>query len=114
MALWGLAFKAGTDDVAASPALKIARLLVEAGAEVRAYDPRARADLDGVVQVGSALAALEGADALLIATEWPEFADIDPGDVAAVMDGRVVVDARNVMDKAAALAAGLEYRGMGR
>jgi len=112
--LLGLAFKADTDDTSESPAVKLAVQLVEAGAEVRAYDPVAGIAMDGVDLVGSAAEAVEGADGLLIATEWPEFADLDPVAVAAAMRGSVVVDARNIMDKQAALAAGLAYRGMGR
>jgi len=114
VALLGLAFKADTDDISESPAVRLAVELVEAGAEVRAYDPEAEVVMAGVEQVGSAAEALDGADGLLIATEWPEFADLDPGAVAAAMRGSVVVDARNIMDKQAALAAGLDYRGMGR
>jgi len=114
IALLGLAFKADTDDLAESPAIRLAEALLGAGASVTAYDPAARAEMEAVVQVGSALEALEGADAVLIATEWPEFASLDLEQVAAAMDGNVVVDARNMLDREAARAAGLDYRGMGR
>ncbi len=114
IALLGLAYKADTDDTSGSPAIKLAAALVEAGAEVRAYDPVAAVALEGVEQVASISKALEGADLLLIATEWPEFAGIDPAAVSVAMRGNVVVDARNMMDKQKALAAGLDYRGMGR
>ncbi|MFH2073162.1 MAG: nucleotide sugar dehydrogenase [Actinomycetota bacterium] len=112
--LLGLAFKADTDDTAESPALLLAEALIAAGASVTAYDPAASCGLAGVVQVGSALEALREADAALIATEWPEFGSLDPAAMAAVMAGTVVVDARNMIDRAAAVAAGLDYRGMGR
>jgi UDPglucose 6-dehydrogenase len=114
VALLGLAFKADTDDLAGSPAVRLAELLVAAGAAVTAYDPAARPDLPGVTLADTVAGALGGADAVLIATEWPEFAGLDPAELAAAMDGDVVVDARNMMDKAAALAAGLDYRGIGR
>ena len=114
IALLGLAYKADTDDLAESPAIRLADALVGAGASVTAYDPAARAEMEAVVQVGSALEALQGADAVLIATEWPEFASLDLERVAAAMDGKVVVDARNMLDREASLSAGLDYRGMGR
>jgi len=114
IALLGLAFKADTDDTSESPAIKLAAALVEAGAEVAAYDPAARVAMEGVDQVESISDALDGADGLLIATEWQEFSDLDPAVVAVAMRGNVVVDARNMMDKQKALAAGLDYRGMGR
>jgi UDPglucose 6-dehydrogenase len=112
--LLGLAFKAGTDDTRNSPAVALALRLVEAGARVQAFDPAARADLEGVAVVSDAIAAARGADVLVVATEWPEFARIDPSVLAAAMRGRVVVDARNLLDREAVIAAGLEYRGLGR
>lgn len=114
IALLGLAYKAGTDDTSGSPAIRLAAALLEAGAEVRAYDPVAAVAMEGVEQVASISEALEGADVLLIATEWPEFAGLDPAAVSVAMRGNLVVDARNMMDKQKALAAGLDYRGMGR
>jgi UDPglucose 6-dehydrogenase len=87
---------------------------VAAGARVRAYDPAARPELAGVELVDGAVAAAEGADVVLVATEWEEFAAVDPAALAAVMRGRVVVDARNLLDREAVAAAGLEYRGLGR
>jgi UDPglucose 6-dehydrogenase len=112
--LWGLAFKAGTDDTRNSPAVALALRLVEAGARVQAFDPAARADLEGVAVASDAIAAARGADVLVVATEWPEFARINPSLLAAAMRGRVVVDARNLLDREAVIAAGLEYRGLGR
>jgi UDPglucose 6-dehydrogenase len=110
--LWGVAFKAGTDDVRESPALRIARLLVEDGAEVVGYDPEATTS-EFAMAVGP-IEAAEGADVLLVATEWPEFGTIDMTRVAAVMKGHRVVDARNLLDSAAVRAAGLDYWGLGR
>lgn len=112
--LLGLAFKGGTADTRSSPAVALAVRLAAAGARVQAFDPAARVDLPGVEVVPDAVAAASGADVLLVATEWPEFAALDPAALAAVMRGRVVVDARNLLDREAVAAAGLEYRGLGR
>jgi UDPglucose 6-dehydrogenase len=88
--------------------------LVAAGARVAAYDPEAEVDISGMEQVDTVAAALQGADAVLVATEWPEFAALEPAGMAELMRGRVIVDARNVIDKEAAAAAGFDYRGVGR
>ena len=112
VAMWGIAFKAGTDDTRESPALRIAALLQQEGAEVVAYDPEARTDQ--VTLAGSPLEAVKGADVLLVATEWPEFAEVDLVDVAGAMKGHRVVDARNLLDPAAVRRAGMDYWGLGR
>ena len=111
--LWGLAFKAGTDDVRESPAADLARRLTSAGAAVRAYDPRASLSVPGMDLVSDPLAAADGADVLLVATEWPEFRQVDPVAVKEVMRGSVVVDARNLLDAEEVTAAGLSHRGVG-
>ena len=111
--LWGLAFKAGTDDVRESPAADLARRLTAAGAAVRAYDPRAVLSMPGMEMVPDPLAAADGADVLLVATEWRQFLRVDPVEVKEAMRGSVVVDARNLLDAAAVRAAGLSYRGVG-
>ena len=110
--LWGVAFKAGTDDVRESPALRIARLLIEDGAEVVGYDPEATTT--EFAMADDPIAAAEGADVLLVATEWPEFGTLDMNRVASAMKGHRVVDARNLLDSAAVRAAGLDYWGLGR
>lgn len=110
--LWGVAFKAGTDDVRESPALRIARLLIEDGAEVVGYDPEATTT--EFAMADDPIAAAEGADVLLVATEWPEFGTLDMKRVASAMKGHRVVDARNLLDSAAVRAAGLDYWGLGR
>jgi UDPglucose 6-dehydrogenase len=112
IAMWGVAFKAGTDDVRESPALRVARLLQTEGAEVVAYDPEARTD--EVTMRATPVEAVRDADVLLDATEWPEFAEVDMTAVAAAMKGYRVVDARNLLDPAAVRAAGLDYWGLGR
>lgn len=112
VAMWGVAFKAGTDDVRESPALRIARLLLADGAEVVAYDPEANSS--ELELAPDPIAAVTGADVLLVATEWTEFASVDMRRVAAAMKGYRVVDARNLLDPAAVRAAGLDYWGLGR
>lgn len=112
VAMWGVAFKAGTDDVRESPALKVAALLQDEGAEVVAYDPEAVSDQ--VAMAGSAIDATSGADVLLVATEWPEFALVDMFQVGDLMKGDQVVDARNLLDPQKVRAAGLGYLGLGR
>lgn len=112
IAMWGVAFKAGTDDVRESPALRIARLLQKDGAEVVAYDPEASSD--ELIMAPDPIAAVTDADVLLVATEWPEFSTVDMKAVAAAMKGHRVVDARNLLDAATVRAAGLDYWGLGR
>lgn len=112
IAMWGVAFKAGTDDTRESPALRIARILQADGAEVVAYDPEAQSD--ELTMAPDPIAAVTDADVLLVATEWPEFATVDMNEVAAAMKGHRVVDARNLLDSASVRAAGLDYWGLGR
>ena len=118
IALLGLAFKANTDDVRESPALSLARYLREAGATVVGTDPRAigkaRAADPDLLTEGSVAAAVAGADAVLVATEWREFADLDWADLAARMDGDLVYDTRDVVPGDAVRAAGLRYASLGR
>lgn len=112
VAMWGVAFKAGTDDVRESPALRIAELLKEEGAEVVAYDPEATTGQ--VTMAADPIEATRDADVLFIATEWPVFLTIDMTEVARVMKGYRVVDSRNLLDPTAVRAAGLDYWGLGR
>lgn len=116
--LLGLAFKANTDDVRESPALAIAATLRAAGAAVLGHDPRAagRARLaDPELDVAAtAVEAADGADAIVVATEWPEYGQLDWTVVSAVMRGTVVYDTRAVVDVEAARAAGLQVIRLGR
>jgi UDPglucose 6-dehydrogenase len=116
IALLGLAFKPGTDDMREAPSLVLAGRLLAEGAHVRAWDPVADGSryLEGVEIAPTALAALEGADAAVVVTEWPEIAELDWGEVAKRMARPVVVDGRNLLDPAAMRAAGFEYEGIGR
>jgi UDPglucose 6-dehydrogenase len=110
--MWGVAFKAGTDDVRESPAVRIASLIQADGAEVVAYDPEASTDL--LTMAADPIAAATDADVLLVATEWPEFKTVDLASVAEVMRGHRIVDARNLLDPKAVRAVGLDYWGLGR
>lgn len=114
VALWGLAFKAGTDDLRESPAVRLARDLLAEGATVRAYDPKVRQNIEGVEQLDDPLTAVKEADLLLIATEWPDFQTVDLREVAAAMRNLAVVDARNLLDPDAVRRLGFRYTGVGR
>jgi UDPglucose 6-dehydrogenase len=116
VALLGIAFKPNTDDVREASSLVLASRLLAEGAEVVAYDPVASnaALPDGVQVAASALDALDDADAAVIVTEWNEFrALIDP-DARVRMRRPLLVDGRNLLDAAAAVAAGFEYEAIGR
>jgi UDPglucose 6-dehydrogenase len=120
IALLGLAFKPNTDDLRDAPSLQIAEKLIRLGARVRVYDPVAmdacreqNADLR-VHYCSSVAQAAEQADALLLVTEWPEFAKLDLADLAARMKTPVLVDGRNLFNPEAARAAGFDYAGVGR
>jgi len=106
--VWGLTFKAGTDDLRDSPALAVVDRLVAAGARVVAHDPMVEVSLrNGVEVVETPLAAASGARVLVVLTEWPEFATVDPATVAEVMAASNVVDARGVLDVGRYGAVGL-------
>jgi len=119
-ALWGLAFKPDTDDLREAPSLVIARDLLDHGASLAAYDPvamdEARALLHDpqVAYADSPMAAAEGADALLVATEWKEFRSPDFARLRRTMRQPVVFDGRNIFSPEIAREAGLEYHGIGR
>lgn len=116
IAVWGLAFKAGTDDVRDSIAMRIVEDLASRGATVRAFDPSVNAAVlpPGASFAPNALAAADNADALLILTEWPEFAGIPPAAIANALGDGVVIDGRNLLDAERISSAGLRYRGLGR
>jgi UDPglucose 6-dehydrogenase len=116
--LLGLAFKPNTDDLRDAPSLDIARVLVAAGAHVRAYDPAAmdgaRVKLPDVEYAHDAYAVAAGADALVVVTEWNEFRQLDMARVKASMRRPVIVDGRNIYDPVAMRGLGFTYRGIGR
>jgi UDPglucose 6-dehydrogenase len=118
IALLGLAFKPNTDDMREASSLVLSARLQGEGAEVRAYDPiaeeRAAELLPAVELADSAEAALAGADAAVLVTEWPEFAELDWTALAREMNTAVLVDGRNFLDSATLRAAGFTYEGIGR
>jgi UDPglucose 6-dehydrogenase len=118
IALLGVAFKPNTDDIREATSLVLSGRLAGEGAHVRVYDPVAAAKADGLLagaQVAeSALDAVEGADAVVLVTEWPEFAELDWDEVKRRMRSPVVIDGRNFLDREALLAAGFTYEGIGR
>jgi len=116
--LLGLSFKANTDDLRGSPALTVARRLLDAGHTVVAYDPAvppeaARAAVPGVEIARQVEGVFDGADAIVIATEWPLFRDLDWALLRGAMRGRLLFDGRNLLDRAEAQRAGYSYRGIG-
>jgi UDPglucose 6-dehydrogenase len=118
VAVWGLTFKPDTDDMREAPALAIIPVLQASGVYVRAYDPKgmdlARRRLTGVMFADDAYACAEGADLLVLMTEWPEFLSIDLDRVRAIMGRPVVMDLRNVFDPQAMAGAGFSYHSLGR
>jgi UDPglucose 6-dehydrogenase len=113
IAVWGLAFKAGTDDLRDSPSLAVIRRLLASGARVRAFDPAVLKEIDGVEVVSDPYEACREADLLVVLTEWPQFGELKLDKVAEVMNFARLVDARNVIDPEVATAAGFMYEGMG-
>ncbi|MBA3746371.1 MAG: UDP-glucose/GDP-mannose dehydrogenase family protein [Solirubrobacterales bacterium] len=116
--LLGLAFKPNTDDMREASSLVLSARLQADGAKVRVYDPvaehEARTLIRGVHFATDALDAVAGADAVVLVTEWDEFALLDWADVAGLMAGKLVLDGRNALDADAIRAAGLTYEGIGR
>ncbi len=114
VALLGLAFKPHTDDTREAPSLVLASRLLAEGAEVRGWDPIAVPELQGVRLCASPFEAIDGADAAVIVTEWPELADLPTEEVRAAMRHPLIIDGRNLLDPAAVRAAGFAYEGIGR
>jgi UDPglucose 6-dehydrogenase len=118
VALLGLAFKADTDDMREASSLVLAARLQADGARVTAYDPiaeeEARKMMVGIDFAGSALDAVDGADAVILVTEWPEFREIDWTIAAERMAGDTLIDGRNFLSPETVRAAGLLYEGIGR
>jgi UDPglucose 6-dehydrogenase len=119
LALFGLTFKAGTDDLRASPALEVAALLRQAGAELVGYDPGiepATAGIDPALLsvVDDPYVAAKGADAVVVLTEWPEFRTLDWARLGDAVTARTLVDTRNLLDPAVVRRAGFSWVGIGR
>ena len=121
VALWGLAFKPNTDDMREAPARELMEALWAAGASVRAYDPVAMGEVgriygqrDDLALVADAEAALDGADALAIMTEWQEFRSPDFDTIRDQLSNPVIFDGRNIYDPGLVKSFGLKYFGIGR
>jgi UDPglucose 6-dehydrogenase len=117
VALLGLAFKAGTDDIRSSPAMRLARWLMGHDATVHAFDPaaasRAAVALPGLIIHDTAIAALSGADVAVIATEWPEFKELDWANARPLMTDPLVIDGRRLLDPATMRDLGFRYERVG-
>lgn len=118
VALLGLAFKPETDDIRFAPALGLARRLLDRGADVVAYDPvvkeEASAEVPGLRLAPDLYAAAEGADCVVLCTEWQEFKDVDLAKLKGLMSRPILVDGRNVFDPRVVAEAGYAYYPMGR
>ena len=121
VALWGLAFKPKTDDMREAPSRVLMEQLWDAGASVRAYDPEARdearriyGERSDLTLCDNAMAALDGADALAVVTEWQEFRSVDFDDVGARLANKVVFDGRNLYDPATMRERGYDHYAIGR
>ncbi|MDQ3761480.1 MAG: UDP-glucose/GDP-mannose dehydrogenase family protein [Actinomycetota bacterium] len=116
--LLGLTFKAGTDDLRDSPALTVAALLAAEGADLIGYDPGVPAAVPGLTDdlqvTDDPLKVASGAAALVVLTEWPEFRLLDWGRLAALVERRIVIDTRNLLDVDVLRRVGFEVRGVGR
>jgi UDPglucose 6-dehydrogenase len=119
VAMWGLAFKPNTDDIREAPALEMIDALLQRGAKVQCYDPEAMPNVqrilgDTVVFSEKMYSALEGADFLVIATEWPEFRTPDFGKLDAMLAEKVIFDGRNVFEMDTMRKHGYTYYSIGR
>jgi len=120
IAVWGLAFKNNTDDIRCSVAIDLVEALVAEGAHVTAYDPKGMENAKNLPLAGkikfadSAMEAVDGAEALVIATEWPEFAHQNFAEVKQHMVAPLIFDGRNLLDPATMYSMGFTYRGIGR
>ena len=119
VALWGLAFKPNTDDIREAPALEMIELLTQAGAKVQAYDPEAMANVKAIMAdkatfCESSYETLEGADFLVIATEWPEFRNPDFNKIQSLLKDKVIFDGRNLFELETLKKHGFTYYSIGR
>jgi UDPglucose 6-dehydrogenase len=118
IAVLGLTFKAETDDLRESPAVSIITALQDAGAKVRAYDPQgmahARSILNGVEYASDAYACADGAEALVVMTEWSEFKEMDLTRIKALLQRPILIDLRNIFRPEAMVKHGFTYVSVGR
>ena len=119
VAMWGLAFKPETDDMREAPSLVLIDLLIKAGADVKVYDPVAMDECrrrigDGVKYAKDMYDAVDGADVLMLVTEWKEFRLPNTKTLLQKMNGRLILDGRNILDSDELHQAGFEYHCIGR
>ena len=117
VAVWGLTFKARTDDLRDSPSIEVVRRLQAKGATIKAYDPAvtsSRPALEGIEVLSDPYSVCEGADVLVVLTEWDEFRWLDFAKVAGLMRAARLVDTRNLLEPAAVRRRGFTYDGLGR
>jgi UDPglucose 6-dehydrogenase len=118
IAVWGLTFKAGTDDLRDSPSIEIIKRLLALGFKVQAFDPTVEKSKSGIPEnLNLSLSPIEvtvGANVLLVLTEWDEFKWISPTTIATTMNGKQIIDARNLLDRKDWERAGFTYQGIGR
>ena len=118
IAVWGLSFKPKTDDIRESPAIEIIKNLLEKGANVKAFDPvamkNAKKELKKITYCKKPMEAVEGADALIVATEWDEFRNPDFEKLKSLMKRPIIVDGRNIYKPKSMQEIGFEYIGVGR
>jgi UDPglucose 6-dehydrogenase len=112
--IWGLTFKARTDDLRDSPSLAVIRRLRSMGAQIKAFDPTRHEPLDGIEVVSDPYAACEGAAVVAVLTEWDEFRWVDFVKVRSLMTEPRLVDARNLLDPLVLRSLGFTYDGIGR
>ena len=118
VAVWGLTFKAGTDDLRDSPSIQIIQRLIDQGAKIQGFDPTVTSHQIGIpAELNISLSPTEaviGADALVVLTEWEDFKWVSPTEIATVMIGRQIIDARNLLSRNDWERAGFTYQGIGR
>jgi UDPglucose 6-dehydrogenase len=121
LALWGLAFKANTDDIREAPALDVIAALTDKGMQIQAYDPvagenagRALSDNGHVRVVSQQYDALEGADALAVVTDWNQFRNPDFGRIKKLLKAPIIFDGRNLFSASLVASQGFAYFGIGR
>ena len=119
IAVWGLSFKPNTDDMREAPSIVLIENLIAEGAKIKAYDPEATQEArkifkDKIVYADKTYEALEGADALVIVTEWNEFRRPNFERMKTAMKSHIIFDGRNLFEPSKMAELGFEYEGIGR
>jgi UDPglucose 6-dehydrogenase len=114
ISVWGLAFKANTDDIRFSPAISVIELLISEGAQIKAFDPVVKQVKELAIEVNSEInQSVENADAIVVLTEWQEFKLVEPSLIDKLVKQKIVVDARNLLDKEKWINSGFIFIGNG-